>query len=83
MQSVKKCRRVVVTGLGMITPLGFTVENNWNNILKGETNFQKLSSEGFIFEHYIYQPIFFDYIDSFFLIFKRIQTFSLQSSSSN
>lgn len=52
MQSVKKCRRVVVTGLGMITPIGFTVEKNWDSILKGETNFQKLSTEGFIFERY-------------------------------
>ena len=26
-------RRVVITGMGMVTPIGLTVEENWNNIL--------------------------------------------------
>ncbi len=28
-------KRVVVTGLGAITPLGHSVEDNWNAMLKG------------------------------------------------
>ena len=30
-------RRVVVTGLGMITPLGSTVEKTWEGILAGKS----------------------------------------------
>ena len=30
-------RRIVVTGLGMITPLGNTVEKNWQALCKGES----------------------------------------------
>ena len=29
-------RRVVVTGLGLVTPLGGDVETSWRNILAGE-----------------------------------------------
>jgi 3-oxoacyl-[acyl-carrier-protein] synthase II len=32
-----KKRRVVVTGLGMLTPLGNTVERNWQALCKGES----------------------------------------------
>ena len=34
---IKKTRRVVVTGLGMITPLGNSVENTWNSVLSGKS----------------------------------------------
>ena len=30
-------KRVVVTGLGAITPLGNTVKETWDNLLKGES----------------------------------------------
>ncbi|MBI2379895.1 MAG: beta-ketoacyl-ACP synthase II [Gammaproteobacteria bacterium] len=30
-------RRVVVTGLGMVTPLGLSVDENWRNILAGKS----------------------------------------------
>ena len=30
-------RRVVVTGLGMITPVGNTVDDTWKNILNGKS----------------------------------------------
>ena len=29
-------RRVVITGLGMVTPLGATVAHTWANILAGK-----------------------------------------------
>lgn len=32
-----KYRRVVVTGMGMITPIGLTVKENWENILNGKS----------------------------------------------
>ena len=28
-------RRVVVTGLGLVTPVGLTVEESWANLLAG------------------------------------------------
>ncbi len=31
-------QRVVVTGLGMVTPLGLTVEDTWKGILKGQSS---------------------------------------------
>ena len=46
MLAAKECRRVVVTGLGMISPLGIGIEENWKNILIGQKNFQKLTNEG-------------------------------------
>lgn len=30
-------KRVVITGMGAVTPLGNDVETFWNNILKGES----------------------------------------------
>lgn len=35
-------RRVVVTGLGLITPLGNDVETSWNNILNGKSGIANL-----------------------------------------
>jgi len=36
-------RRVVVTGLGLITPVGCGVENAWNALLAGKTGAQRIS----------------------------------------
>lgn len=36
-------RRVVITGFGMITPLGKTVEENWEKILAGESGIRKIT----------------------------------------
>jgi 3-oxoacyl-[acyl-carrier-protein] synthase II len=36
-------RRVVVTGLGMISPLGFSVEETWKNILAGKSGVHRVS----------------------------------------
>lgn len=36
-------RRVVITGMGMITPLGLTVEENWQNILACKSGIGKLT----------------------------------------
>ena len=30
-------RRVVVTGLGLVTPLGGDVETSWNNLIAGKS----------------------------------------------
>ena len=37
-------RRVVVTGLGMLTPLGCGVEPTWTRLLKGESGAKKIES---------------------------------------
>ena len=36
-------RRVVVTGLGMVTPVGNTVEESWINILAGKSGIAPLA----------------------------------------
>lgn len=43
-------RRVVVTGLGMISPLGNTVEDSWQSLIAGKSGISKIESfdtEGF------------------------------------
>ena len=39
-------RRVVVTGLGILSPLGLGVNQNWNSILSGKSGLSKLESNG-------------------------------------
>ena len=42
-QSIK--RRVVVTGLGAVSPLGNTVKQSWENLLSGKVAIRDLSKE--------------------------------------
>jgi 3-oxoacyl-[acyl-carrier-protein] synthase II len=39
-------KRVVVTGLGLVSPLGLNVKENWSNIISSKTNFTKLVADG-------------------------------------
>ena len=36
-------RRVVITGLGMVTPLGKNVDETWNNLIKGKNGISKIT----------------------------------------
>ena len=36
-------RRVVITGLGMVAPVGHTVNDSWNNILAGKSGIQPIT----------------------------------------
>ena len=40
---VKSDVRVAVTGLGLITPLGLTVEENWEALMQGRSGIGKVS----------------------------------------
>lgn len=35
-------RRVVITGMGAITPVGLSVEEFWNSVKEGKTNFAEV-----------------------------------------
>ena len=35
-------RRVVITGMGMVTPLGYSVDANWKNLLDSKTGISKI-----------------------------------------
>ena len=36
-------RRVVVTGIGMCSPLGYGVEHSWSQLLKSKSGIRELS----------------------------------------
>ena len=38
-------RRVVVTGMGIVSPLGNNVDENWDNLVKGKIGIRDLSKE--------------------------------------
>lgn len=40
-------RRVVVTGMGIVSPIGCNVETAWDNILKGVCGIRKLEDNAF------------------------------------
>ena len=49
-KEIKMSRRVVVTGMGAITPLGLSVEEFWNGVKEGRTGFgpiTKFDTEGY------------------------------------
>jgi 3-oxoacyl-[acyl-carrier-protein] synthase II len=38
-------RRVVVTGMGVVSPLGNTLKENWENLISGKVGIRDLSKE--------------------------------------
>lgn len=49
-RSSKKQRRVVVTGMGVVSPLGLNTETTWQNLLNGKSGIDKITKfnpEGF------------------------------------
>jgi len=45
--NVQGLKRVVVTGLGLVTPLGLGVENNFQKIMSGASGIRKLKGKGY------------------------------------
>ncbi len=43
---VSRGKRVVITGLGMVTPLGLHIEENWKKVLAGESGIKSISFPG-------------------------------------
>ncbi|MBV8504395.1 MAG: beta-ketoacyl-ACP synthase II, partial [Alphaproteobacteria bacterium] len=37
-------RRVVVTGMGLVTPLGIGLERNWNDLVEGMSGVRTIQS---------------------------------------
>eukprot|EP01080_Neovahlkampfia_damariscottae_P008126 gene8126-12586_t len=44
---VVKQRRVVVTGLGLVSPLGNTVDKFWNSLLEGKSGIKRITFENY------------------------------------
>lgn len=42
---VIQCRRVVITGIGMVTPIGIGIEENWKNVVAGVSGADTFASE--------------------------------------
>lgn len=43
----KSIRRVVITGMGAVTPLGSNIQQNWENLIQGEIAIRDLSGENY------------------------------------
>ncbi len=47
---MRKSHRVVVTGMGAVTPLGLNVEESWQGLIEGRSGVQKISTSSWEFK---------------------------------